>query len=85
MVKGGSEVFGDGDGKVGEVGLLVPWRCPFGGVTYTCRRTCLVECDTWKRKRTAKERLYLHTTDAANLARTEHETTDVSHALAINR
>jgi hypothetical protein len=45
MAKGGSEVFGDGDGKVGEVGLLIPWRRPFSCVTYTCRKACLVECD----------------------------------------
>jgi hypothetical protein len=42
-VKGRSEVFGDGDGKVGEVGLLVPRRRPFSCVTYTCRRACSVE------------------------------------------
>jgi len=65
MVRG-SEAFGDGDGKVGEVGLLIPWRRPFSCVT-------------------AKERLYLHTTDAASLARTEHKTRDVYPALAINK
>jgi len=35
MVKGGSEVFDDGDGKVGEVGHLVLWRCPFSCMTFT--------------------------------------------------
>ena len=39
-VKGGPEVFGDGDGKVGEVGLLVPWQCPFSCMTYTDRMAC---------------------------------------------
>ncbi len=48
MERGGSEFFGDGDGKVGEVGLLVPRRRPFSCVTYTCRRVYLATCNTWK-------------------------------------
>jgi hypothetical protein len=48
--RGGSQFFGDGDGKVGEVvvGLLVPWKRPFSCVTYTCRRAYSATCNTWK-------------------------------------
>lgn len=55
---------------LGEVGLLVLQRRPFSCVTYVGIRAYLATSSTWQLKRTAKERLYLHTTDAANLAGT---------------